>query len=235
MADHFVETNIVIGYTVDWDRQSPVVREYLDSRTSSTNIHTSPRVLEEAEDVINDRRRAAKQAARLVFEKFEAGNRHPPVDQIVDFVRSELSHERGTVVDHVIQHVKDNEYYYSGLTQTSADSALASTVSDIDADFDQPVTVVEGLRNGSLSELDCRVFTGILTDYRSTYPCFSSVDGILTGSPVDRDILLDAYHLTQEDGLQLLCFVTLDRHFLDNESDLESELKTIDIESPETA
>lgn len=235
MADHFVETNIVIGYTVDWDRQSPVVREYLDSRTSATNIHTSPRVLEEAEGVVNDRRRAAKQAARLVFEKFEAGDHHPPVDQVVDFVRSELSHERDAVVDHVIQHVKDHEYYYSGLTQTSADSARSSTISDIDADFDEPVAIVEALRNGSLSEFDCRVFTDILTDYSSTYTCFSSIDDILTDSPKDRDILFDAYHLTQEDGLQLLCFVTMDRHFLDNESLLESELETMDVESPETA
>lgn len=93
MPDHFVETNIIIGYPVDWDRQAPVVRPYLDS-LSGINLHTSRRVLEEAEDVINDRRRLAKQAARRIFQDLDAGRHRPGTQQIVDFVWGELSHCR---------------------------------------------------------------------------------------------------------------------------------------------
>lgn len=93
MPDHFVETNIIIGYPVDWDRQAPVVRPYLDS-LSGINLHKSRRVLEEAEDVINDRRRLAKQAARRIFQDLDAGRHRPGTQQIVDFVWGELSHCR---------------------------------------------------------------------------------------------------------------------------------------------
>ena len=233
MSDDFVETNIVIGYTVDWDRQSSIVQRYVDTRTSSVKLHTCSRVLDEAEDVINDRRRLAKQAARLVFQEFDTQSRHPPVSKVVDVVRDRLSHKRVAAVDHVIQHIEDHEYYYTGLARTDSANALSSTLSDIDSDFSDAIAVVRAIRKGSCSELDCTIFVDGLNDY-SRYDVFSDVDRILSGSPNDRDILMDSYHLAREDGIEYLYFVTMDGDLLENESRLEALLDPIDVESPDS-
>jgi predicted nucleic acid-binding protein len=232
MSNHFLETNLVIGYTVDWDRQSSVVEQYVDSLSSETTVRTSSRVLNEAEDVINDRRRLAKQAARAIFQDFESGSRRPPVDQLVGFVRSTLSDKRDSAVDHVIQHIEANEFYYTGLTRIESRTGLSSTFSDIDDDFNDAVDVVDSIRRESFPELHCLVFTDILSDY-SSYTSFSNIDNELSDSPNDRDILFDAYHLTQEEELDILLFLTMDSDILSSESDFESILETIDIEHPE--
>ena len=233
MSDDFVETNIIIGYTVDWDRQSAVVQRYVDTRAKSAKLHTCSRVLDEAEDVINARRRLAKQAARLVFQEFDTQSRHPPVSQVVNFVRDRLRHKRAAAVDHVIQHIEDHEYYYTGLARTDSSNALTNTVSDIDSDFGDAIAVVRAIRKESCFELDCTVFVDGLNDY-SQYGVFSEVDRILSGSPNDRDILMDSYHLTREDGIECLHFITMDGDLLENESRLETLLDPIDIESPDS-
>ncbi|WP_318569901.1 hypothetical protein [Salinigranum marinum] len=232
MPDHFIETNIIIGYTVDWDQQAPVVKQYLDSITR-IDIHTSPRVLTEAEDVVNDRRRLTKQAARLIFQDFDTGRRQPPIQQIVDFVWRELSHYRDSVVSHVVQHIRDHEQYYIGLTQVDTRTVLERTTDDIDDDFDAVISIITSIRNHNCDGLNCSVFANIKQDY-STLSVFGTVDSILSGKSNDRDILLDSYHLTQEESLNPLYFVTMDGDFLDNESRLESCLGSVDIEHPTT-
>lgn len=232
MPDHFVETNIIIGYTVKWDRQAAVVQRYLDS-TSGVGLRTSPRVLSEAEDVINKRRRLAKQAAKRIFQNFDSGRYLPSVDDIVDFVYGELSDYRDSVVDHVIQHIKDNESYYIGLTQDDNRRVLQATTEDIDDDFDSPINVISDIKSGKYDGFNCSIFTETKSDY-SNYVVSAMVDNVLSEKPTDRDILLDAYHLTQKENIQTLYFVTIDRDFLDNESRLESRLGTIDIEHPDS-
>lgn len=231
MPDHFVETNIVIGYTVEWDRQWPTVQRYFDAASEGT-LYTSPRVLTEAEDVVNERRRLAKQAARRIFREFEAAQRgRQPIDQIVDFVYGEFSHCRNSVVDHVIQHIEDNPGYYIGLTQVDTRRVLESTTEDIDDDFAVPIDVIDDLRRQRCADLDCSVFTDILEDY-SDYAVFVSVDSLSCGR-MDKYILMDAFHLSQTEGIDPLHFVTMDGHFLDNESYLERRLGCIDIEHPD--
>ncbi|WP_277543559.1 hypothetical protein [Haloarcula laminariae] len=230
MPDHFVETNIIIGYTVEWDRQAPVVKSYLDS-LSGIDLHTSPRVLSEAENVVNERRRLAKQAARHIFQDFETGHRRPGIDEIVDFVWKKLSDCRDAAVDHVIQHIEDNEYYYTGLTQVDSRNGLQSTSDDIDDDFDAAVNIIVNIRNQNCDGFEPEIFTNINQNYNN-YSVFSTIDRILSGKPTDRDILLDSYHLTQKESLSLLYFVTMDGDFLDNDSDIESCLGTVDVEHP---
>lgn len=230
MSNHFVETNIIIGYTVDWDRQAPIVRQYIAS-TSGADLHTSPRVLSEAEGVVNDRRRLAKQAAKRIFQNFDAGSHRPTIDDIVDFVYGELVHYGELVVDHIIQHIRDNEDYYVGLTQVDNRRVLELTTDDIDDDFDSPIGLISAIRAHNCDDFDCSVFSDIEDDY-SDYAVFAMVDNVLSDKPTDRDILMDAYHLTQEGGVQSLYFVTTDGDFLDSESRLESRLGTVDIEHP---
>ncbi|MDS0261720.1 hypothetical protein NDI56_20155 [Haloarcula sp. S1CR25-12] len=206
------------------------MRSYIDS-LSGIDLHTSPRVLSEAEDVVNERRRLAKQAAKHIFQDFEAGYSRPGVDEIVDFVWKKLSHCRDAAVDHVIQHIKDNEHYYTGLTQVSSRTGLQSTSDDIDDDFNAAVNMIANIRNQNCDGFKPEIFKNINHNYNN-YSVFSTIDKILSGKPTDRDILLDSYHLTQEESLSLLYFVTMDGDFLDNESDIESCLSTVDVEHP---
>lgn len=229
MPDHFIETNIVIGYTVEWDRHWTEIQQYFEG-TSNIDFHTSPRVLTEAEDVVNERRRLAKQAAQRIYSDFDSRGGRPSADQIVDFVYRELSHCSDSAVDHVIQHIKDNSDYYIGLTQVDTRTVLESTTDDIDEDFDEPIGIIDDLRASDCADLDCSIFTNIQNDY-SNYAVFVGVDSLSCG-PTDKNILMDAFHLTQTDGPDSLYFVTMDGHFLDNESYLEQRLGSVDIEHP---
>lgn len=233
MAEHFVETNIVIGSTVAWDRQSATIEQYLQSITSGVNLWTSSRVLDEAEKVVNERGRVAKQAAKRIFDHFDASNQHPPIKQVINFVRGELSHHRDAVVDHVIQHIKDNEYVYSGLTQTDSRGGLNNTMSDIDSDFDDVINIINDIRRDNWPKLGCTVFADIKKMY-SGYQCYSTVDSLLADSPNDRDILMDSYHLSKKSGLQVVSFVTMDSDILDNDTQLEATLDTIEIGHPQS-
>jgi hypothetical protein len=131
--DHFVETNLVIGYTVDWDRHMEVVENYISS-SGADPIYTSDRVLNEAEKVITDRRRLAVQAANQVYREFEGS---PPisVDDVVGFVWKVLSNQQNSAVDHVIQYIEQNQSLYKGLIEANSSNFLKLTIEDIQSDF----------------------------------------------------------------------------------------------------
>jgi hypothetical protein len=190
--------------------------------------------LDEAEKVISDRRRSAKQAARLIFQDFDGSVDESQINQIIDFVMKELDNERDSVVDHVIQHIKGNKGYYTGLTQTDSRMVLDGAASDIDSDFNQAIDIVNSIRKQNSPEFNCTIFPKYLPDH-SLYSIFPEVDRTLSESPNDRDILMDSYHLTQENEIEDIYFVTKDgSDILSNESLLEDLLPPIDIEPPET-
>lgn len=237
MPNDFIETNIVIGYTVDWDRQSSVVGQYLENRPTNTTLHTSPRVLDEAERVITDRRRIAKQAARRLFQDFESdggdlGDGRPNIEDVVDFVYSDLDSQRESVRDHVIQHIRDNQFYYTGVTQVDSERGLQLTLEDIDADFAAPLDVIEALRTVQYQDLQVEIFDDIRPDYENILPVYDAVNAHLEDSPLDRDILLDSFRLSEAEGMDGLFFVTLDSDILDYERELEEILTTVDIQHP---
>ena len=227
----FIETNIIIGYTVDWDRHQASVQEYIESRSDQVDMYTCARVLKEAEDVVSARRRVAKQAAKLVFQNFDGSVEPFEIDDVVGFVRKELGNNRDPVVDHVIQHIKDNRREYTGLTKVESETELQRVVRKIDTDFNGAIAVVDSIRKRNCSELDCTIFPTSFPDL-SGYGVFDNVDAILSG--LDRDILMDSYHLTQENEIETIYFVTMDGDLIGNESSLECLLDSIDIESPDS-
>lgn len=230
MPNHFIETNLIIGYTVDWDRQAPVVDTYLDSITG-TDLYTSRRVLTEAEDVVNKRRRLAKQAARRIFQDFDTSHSQPKINDIIKFITRELNHCSDSAVDHVIQHINDNNYYYTGLTQVDNRKVLERTNGDIDEDFEGALKIIRELRDSESNGLDIFVFNNIKNNYKEN-ESFSTINQLLSGN--DRDILFDSNRLAQEKDINLLYFVTIDSDFLDNKSDIESCLGKINIEHPKS-
>lgn len=71
ISDHFIDINIVLGATINWDSQSKPVTIYVDELDQSTTVHTSDKVFNEALHVVYKQRQLAKRAARIVFESFK--------------------------------------------------------------------------------------------------------------------------------------------------------------------
>lgn len=230
--DHFIDTNLVIGYTVAWDNHRPKVKKYVNF-CKDISVYATERVLTEAERVINERRRLASQAANRIFHDFSGT---PPInlDHVVNFTRRELGGNPSNAVDHVIQYIKSEPTLYKSLIGTDNPNALNLTVDDINSDFNQAVDVIDQLRLATDPDFDLELFTGHLQDHSSEYSCFSRLDSIFGSSTVDRDILLDAHHFTQTTGPSPLQFVTMDFHHIHaNSGDIESLLGGIQIKKPD--
>ena len=228
---HFIDTNLVIGYTVKWDRHHKTIEKYTTA-CKHTSVYATERVLAEAEKVVNTRRRLASQAARRVFQDF-SGNSPIATSDIVNFTRKELSSQPDSAVDHVIQYIKNEQTLYKSLVGTSSQNALRLTVNDIKSDFGAAIGVIEDLRLATDPDFDLDLFTGHLQDYSGVYSFCNRLKNILSGSTVDRDILLDAHHLTQTTGPSSLHFVTMDFHHIHaNSSDIEALLSKVTIKKP---
>lgn len=228
----FVETNVIIGETVDWDRQSSTIAAYHDRLAGQVDRWTSVRVLAEATDVVRARRRASRQAARLVFEEFEPAEREfassrPPVDQLAGFLRGTLG-GRDAVVDHVIQYVRSRPALFVGLTQTDSERALQRTIEDVGEDFDAAIDVIESIRTGGT---DITVFTDVPRSYES-HDDYDAVAAVLGESPVDRAILFDADRLARESE-ETVTLVTMDGDLLDPTDRLSEILGTVVIAHPD--
>ncbi len=103
----FWDTNLLLGYTVDWDSLGPPVDTYLQARGSRRETIASTRVFEEARRVVKKQRRRARTAADRVFEQFDAG-RHDTVDDVKDFVCAEFADDWGKV-DPVLDYIDHHD------------------------------------------------------------------------------------------------------------------------------
>jgi hypothetical protein len=99
--------------------------------------------------------------------------------------------------------------------------------------FRQPLDVVDALRLGKTEDLEVELFVPGIDDYSGVYGCFDDIDRIFGSSQTDRDILLDAHHLTQTTPQMVLQFVTMDGHHIHANSDeIESLLPSLTIKHP---
>jgi predicted nucleic acid-binding protein len=87
--NHFIDTNIVLGATIDWDSQSKPVTIYLDKYDPSTRVYASDKVFNEVLRVVYKQRQLAKRTARIVFDEFEDENRAGRQD-LIDFIYASL-------------------------------------------------------------------------------------------------------------------------------------------------
>lgn len=230
--NHFIETNIIIVYTVDWDRQFPAIQSYVEGISQKISVHSSERVLTEAETVVSERRRLTKQAARRVFEDF-SGQR-PIADQdMINFIRRELNQHADNAVDHVLQFVKEEMSLFKSLAATDIQKALTRTIQDIDSEFDRPITLIDDIRREVHQDLKVAIRNWREPDYETIYSEYGSMKSLLPNSPLDRDILFDAHHLCTQENMSPLGFITMDRSdILGNKQAIESLLQDLVIQHP---
>ena len=222
----FWDTNLLLGYTVDWDRLGPPVDTYLQARGSHRETIASTRVFEEARRVVEKQRRRARTAADRVFEQFDAG-RHDTVDDVKDFVCAEFADDWGKV-DPVLDYIDHHGSAFLGLTQTNSERALRSTFEEITDDFAEPDDSVQRLRRGG-GALALEQFTGGLDSYRSEYAArYDELDTLLDDT--DRDLLLDSHHAVAVTGRSSLGFATFDRgDIADNHKPIEACLDGVSV------
>jgi hypothetical protein len=234
MVSHFIETNILIGHTVNWDNQSAGVSAYLNAVNADIFLSTSIRAVNEAKKVITDRRRPTVQAARLVFEGFEANTDRPSQSDIIGFLRPKLDYLRDAVRSHVFSYVEHQIDMFRGLATEESSRVLRLTIGDISDDFNKAIDVIDDIAKGRASSFKFHVYNCCPDSYDGVYPVFNTIDSILDESPNDRDLILDAFHLKVEDEIHSpVYFVTTDYgDILSNGQLLSDTLPGIEFRKP---
>lgn len=234
MVSHFIETNILLGYTVDWDDQSSGINGYLNAVDTAVDLSTSVRAVNEAKKVVTDRRRPTVQAARLVFEEFEAHTDRPSKTDIIGFLRPKLDHLRASVRNHVFSYIEHEIAMFRGLATEENSRVLRLTIQDISDEFNKVIGVLDDINKERISSFDCQVYNDCPNSYDEVYPVFSTMNGILDDSPNDRDLTLDAFHLKMEEEIASpVYFVTTDYgDILSNKQRLSDVLPGIEFRNP---
>lgn len=222
----FWDTNLLLGYTVEWDELGPPVDTYLQTRGSSRETVASTRVFEEARRVIEKQRQRARTAANRVFEQFDAGD-YDTIDDVKKFVHAECGDDWGKVGP-VLDYIDHHDGAFLGLTQTDSEQALRSTFDEIAEDFAEPAGGIQRLKRGE-GGVALEQFTGGLDSYRSEYETrYRRLDALLDDT--DRDLLLDSHHAVAVTDRSGLGFATFDRgDITDNGETIEACLDDVSV------
>jgi hypothetical protein len=235
--DHFCDTNIVIGYTVQWSNMRNPVTAYFNCLDECCNIHFSERAIEEARSVIQQHRRVVQQAARLIFEKYVPSDAYSQLEDIKKFVHSELSDgHRGpsdSILNGIMVFIEDNEWLFDGFAKIERRESFEQGLLEIAEAFEQPLAFLESLGDDDISHGEISLFTSCQDDY-SFYPEFSNVEHLFPYEELDLNLLFDAFHFLNEDECTLVAFVTNDhRDFVSSRDEIEAELKDLCIHTPD--
>lgn len=222
----FWDTNIVLGYTVEWDDFNSPVDSYLQTRASERELIASTRVFDEALSVIEKQRKRVRQAADRVFEQFDSG----PYDTIEDvkrFVHGEFGDD-WQKVGPILSYIDYHNNAFLGLTQTDSERALRSTFEEISDDFDAPKQSIQRLKSED-GAIALAHFDQGLVSYESEYEEeYEELSNLL--DDLDRDILLDSYHLVTVTPRSRVGFLTFDANdIIDNNDEIEECLSGISV------
>lgn len=222
----FWDTNIVLGYTVEWDDFTSPVDSYLQTRASERELIASTRVFDEALKVVENQRRRARQAADRVFGTFDAGQ-YDTIDDVQAFVHSEFA-EDWQKVGPILSYIDHHDSAFLGLTQTNSERALRATFEEIADDFATPKQIILRLKAED-GEIALAHFDQGLRNYQPEYEDeHQALSSLL--DDLDRDILLDSYHLIQVTPRESLGFLTFDAtDIIDNREEIEKWLSGISI------
>lgn len=230
-SSHFVDTNILIGYSVAWDDQSHPVEQYTSSRSfTESNLWTSEAVLDEAEDVVNKQRRLARQAAKIVFEQGNTDAGPSAKQDLINLVRSEFDDNS---ISGVLNLMEEYPNLFIGLTRSDSQRALIATINDLKDLFEKPSMFVDQLHKGEEDFFSLNIFRSRPDSYADIYDStFEDLDDLMENK-ADRDILFDSYHLLCSNGMSGLMFVTTDHgDILSVNDEIEVCLDGVLIRSP---
>jgi len=218
---HFIDANLLIGFSVEWDQQNSASKFYFN-RGSPAYI-TSERVYEEARGVVEQCRRQTLQVATHVAMEFDSGLESQLFDDIHRFIDLHFDDLKSPVKEYV-------EYNRPAFRTLSGDPPEQETdriKSEIRDDYKTPLRFLAKLCHDSDI---LGIWTEAPTDHEDIYDgLYESLDDIMTNKD-DRDLLLDAHDFLVVTGRDGLLVATLDRSdFIDDREALESVLDPIEI------
>lgn len=232
---HFIDTNILIGYTVEWDRLGGTVGTYLNVVGHDRTIYSSPRAVKEALYVVREQRRLAKRATRIVYEDYDRAGTYDEIEHIKRFVHSELADGTGdtTGIGGVLALIEEKENTFDGLSQINKSDIFDQLSQEIDAAFEEPIEFLEALQKVPEEGIPLQLFCETATDYENQYPQYSGLADIFEDEPTDRELLFDAFHMLKTMGLARLRFVTDDhKDFISNRNRIQNTLPSLVLSTP---
>lgn len=234
--EHFCDTNIVMGYTVQWSTLNNPVATYFDCLEDRCVVYFSERAIKKARRVIRQHRQLAKQAARLVFEKFSLTGDHSQLKHIEGFLRSELGDGvRGpsdSAFSALMVFIEENEHLFEGFAKHNNQTVFEEDLLGIAGAFDEAIEFLTSLLDEDAQEDHVAVFNRCEDEY-TFYPEFEHVKPLFPHEETDLHLIFDAFHFLSEDGCALVAFVTNDhKDFIDNRDAIEAELSGVRIHTP---
>jgi predicted nucleic acid-binding protein len=221
---HFIDTNIVIGFTIEWDHFNEPSQSHLTD--SSVRVHTSDYVLDEARNKIEGCRRDLRQAVDLINSEFEPGNDWELINDIRKFLTRELNNPSSPVIDYITHH----ENLFHALAQDPTQTTYNELLDKIQDDFRLPILLLRRFQKDDSSVVVIESQSG---NYPQLYPSKYSELKKEMSNPHDREILFDAFHLLQSRSYNILLFATFDSSdFIEDKDQLEETLTGIQIIDP---
>lgn len=220
-SKHFLDANLLIGFSVKWDDMHSPSAYYFD--ISTAEYVTSIRVHEEARKVVETCRRRTLQVAAHVADDFSIGEEYRLLDDLQRFVDREFDDLKSPVK----KYISHRESIFQQLAHSPPDNLKNELQQQIKQDFQVAVAFLQKLKT---PESSLHIWTDAPEDHSPTYPGkFSDLNQIMENSD-DRDLLLDAYHYFEKQQEDTLLIATLDRSdFVEDRSTLEDTLRSIKI------
>jgi hypothetical protein len=218
---HFLDANLLIGFSVEWDALNAASSYYFQS--ASPNYLTSLRVHEEARSVIEKCRRRTLQVAEYVAEEFNIGAEYQLVDDLHGFVGQEFEDLKSPVQNYISY----REDLFQQLAHNPPASVCDEIREEIRDDFKIPFAFLTKLKaDGSRVQ----IWEDAPTDHSTVYPQnYTDVDKIMQNT-ADRDLLLDAYDFIERGQEDSILVTTLDRgDFIQDRIELETTLQAVQI------
>jgi hypothetical protein len=216
---HSLDTNIILGFTIDWQDKSQPLNTYISNVESDVSLVASERVFQEAKNVVRKQRQLAKLAGRVVFQEMGRNNPYASTQDIIDTVwakfanRDDVQKNTLSAVCGYIEHIENETGpLFSNLARTNANPELTRLKDQVDDDFDDMEKLIQSIQDQNHSELTVVEFndTCAISTYASRYASEYTNLNDLMENKMDRDILMDCYHYYKENGCDTVLFVSLD-------------------------
>jgi len=218
---HFLDANLLIGYSVEWDQMNSPATYYYQS--FACNYLTSERVLDEARGVVENCRRMALRVVEHVGNEFKAGREYEIIDDIHKFVDREFDDLKSPVKNYI----EERETKFRQLAKTQSEKIQREARKTVRGDFKLPLGFFTKLGQ---SGGPVQVWEQAPSDPKNVYPDKHADLSEAMSNPYDRNILLDAYDYVLENQSEDVLVATTDRcDFVDDRLEIENILIFIEI------
>jgi len=204
---HFVDSNMVIGLTVDWDDPNDVCSSYFEkAKKDKQHIYTSKRVKEEIENVLETCRRKIKQAIFKIHKDFNYISSQTLEKDLKGFLRKHFGNLKSVVINYMSYRLEEIRDLIKNPQKLDAKLDI------VDRDIDEPVNFLYKVATGSTI---LNYFADVPENHSQFFhEKWKKVSKMLHTK--DANIIMDAYHIVENNGVECMVFLSLDRDFTKN-------------------